>query len=342
MVPTTASPPSSPARARPRPSPVAPGRPRPRLRAWPLALATAWAGLVASSHAQPAGPEPSLGVADTGVFSDLDARVQIELSLAADTAPGAIEAVIDPGRALLVLYVAGWPVKVYPLGGAARLVAGEHTLALRPGDRHELAPVLAGARVGVLPPGASPRPGDRDRDGIPDPLDILIGAKKTALNRAAYGAGYIVIDYPMGDVPRDVGVCTDVLIRALRNAGIDLQQAVHRDIRRSPRSYPMVDRPNTNIDHRRVRTLLPYFRRHWDPHGTDLADPADPVRPGDVLFLDTIPGRSGPDHVGIVSDRVGPSGHPLIVNNWTNGTFTTEMDLFGWVPVTHRFRVRPP
>jgi uncharacterized protein YijF (DUF1287 family) len=46
--------------------------------------------------------------------------------------------------------------------------------------------------------------------------------------------------------------------------------------------------------------------------------------------------------VGIVSDRTGPSGHPLIVNNWTDGTFTTEMDLFGWVPVTHRFRIRPP
>ncbi|HWN68309.1 MAG TPA: DUF1287 domain-containing protein, partial [Haliangium sp.] len=169
-----------------------------------------------------------------------------------------------------------------------------------------------------------------------------IGAKKTALNRDAYGAGYMVIEYPMGDVPRNVGVCTDVVIRALRNAGLDLQQAVHRDIRKAPGSYPMVDQPNTHIDHRRVRTLLPYFRRHWEQHSAALDDPADPVRPGDVIFLDTMPGRSGPDHVGIASDRPGPSGHPLIVNNWTNGTFTTEMDLFGWVPVTHRFRIRPP
>ena len=242
----------------------------------------------------------------------------------------------------MVLYVDDWPTKVYPLGGAARVRVGEHEIGLRPGDQRELAPLLPRARIRVLPPGASPRPGDRDHDGIPDPLDILIGAKKTALNRDAYGAGYMVIDFPMGDVPRNVGVCTDVVIRALRNAGLDLQQAVHRDIRKAPGSYPMVDRPNTHIDHRRVRTLLPYFRRHWEQHSAVLNDPADPVRPGDVIFLDTMPGRSGPDHVGIVSDRAGPSGHPLIVNNWTNGTFTTEMDLFGWVPVTHRFRIRPP
>ncbi len=181
--------------------------------------------------------------------------------------------------------------------------------------------------------------GDRDRDGIPDPLDILLGARKTAINRDRYGAGYITIPYPMGDVPRDVGVCTDVIIRALRNAGLDLQEAVHRDIRKAHAAYPMVERPNTSIDHRRVRTLLPYFRRHWAQHSPALNDPADPPRPGDILFLDTMPGRSGPDHVGIVSDRTGPSGMPLVINNWTNGTFTTEMDLFGWVPVTHRFRV---
>jgi uncharacterized protein YijF (DUF1287 family) len=319
---------------------------RPRRRAWPYALAAAiWACLappqVAPARAAPAA-EPALGVADKGIFPDLDPRVQIDLNIEADVAPARVEAVLDRGHALLVLYLDGWPVKVYPLGGAARLVAGEHQLALRPGDRHELAAVLPQARIRVLAPGASPPPGDRDRDGIPDPLDILIGGKKTALNQDRYGAGYMTIDYPMGDVPRTVGVCTDVVIRALRNAGLDLQQAVHQDIRRAPRSYPMVERPNANIDHRRVRTLLPYFRRHWQPHSPALDDPADPPRPGDVLFLDTMPGRSGPDHIGLVSDRIGPSGQPMVINNWTDGTFTTEMDLLGWVPVTHRFRIRAP
>jgi uncharacterized protein YijF (DUF1287 family) len=358
MVTTTASTLGSPVNARAaaaRPGLLARVGRRTRGLAWPCALAAAaWASLTGAAPGQAqsaAAPEPALGVADTGIFSDLDAQVQIDLNIEAD-APGAIELiVIDDGRgargrrrdrALLVLYVDDWPTKVYPLDGAARVTVGEHELALRPGDQRELAPLLPRARIRVLPPGASPRPGDRDHDGIPDPLDILIGAKKTALNRDAYGAGYIVIDYPMGDVPRNVGVCTDVVIRALRNAGLDLQEVVHRDIRKAPASYPMVDSPNTHIDHRRVRTLLPYFRRHWEQHSAALADPADPVRPGDVIFLDTMPGRSGPDHVGIVSDRAGPSGYPLIVNNWTNGTFTTEMDLFGWVPVTHRFRIRPP
>jgi hypothetical protein len=301
--------------------------------------------------ASPPEPEPALGVPDRGIFPDLDPQVQVELGEGLNAIPGkraqpaaspAIEAVIDRGRSLLVLYARGWPIKVYPLSGPERLVAGGHALALRPGDRHELAPVLASALVRELAPGAAPAPGDRDRDGIPDPLDILLGARKTAINRDRYGAGYITIPYPMGDVPRDVGVCTDVIIRALRNAGLDLQEAVHRDIRRAPAAYLMVERPNTSIDHRRVRTLLPYFRRHWDQRSAALNDPADPPRPGDVLFLDTMPGRSGPDHVGIVSDRVGPSGMPLVINNWTDGTFTTEMDLFGWVPITHRFRVRAP
>jgi uncharacterized protein YijF (DUF1287 family) len=56
--------------------------------------------------------------------------------------------------------------------------------------------------------------------------------------------------------------------------------------------------------------------------------------------MDTFPSRSGPDHIGIVSDRRGPSGHPLIINNWTDGHVTSEMDLLGFVPVTHRFRIK--
>jgi uncharacterized protein YijF (DUF1287 family) len=180
---------------------------------------------------------------------------------------------------------------------------------------------------------------DHDRDGIPDPLDVLVGARKTALNAAAYTEGYVRIDYPMGDIPREIGVCTDVVIRAVRNAGIDLQQALHEDLRRARAAYPMVKgKGNPHIDHRRVATLLPYFKRHWEPHTTALDDPADPLQPGDVVFMDTLP-RSGPDHIGIVSDTLGPSGLPLVINNWTVGTVTAEMDLLTFVPVLHRYRL---
>ncbi|WP_428268260.1 DUF1287 domain-containing protein [Haliangium sp.] len=244
----------------------------------------------------------------------------------------------DPTHGVLVLYADGWPVKVYPLTDAA---PGADGLALRPRDRAELAPLRARAHLRTLPPKAAPPPGDRDRDGIPDPLDVLIGAKKTALNRAQYGAGYQKLDYPMGDVPRDQGVCTDVIVRAVRNAGLDIQVEIQRDIRRAPAAYPMVSRPNRHIDHRRVRTLLPYFQRRWDRRSVTLNDPDDPLRPGDVLFFDTLPDRSGPDHVGIASDRVTADGLPLVINNWSDGSVTAEMDLLAWVPVTHRFRIPP-
>jgi uncharacterized protein YijF (DUF1287 family) len=58
-----------------------------------------------------------------------------------------------------------------------------------------------------------------------------------------------------------------------------------------------------------------------------------------VLFMDTFPSRSGPDHVGIVSDTIGPAGLPMVINNWTNGTVTAEMDLLTFVPVLYRFRL---
>jgi L,D-peptidoglycan transpeptidase YkuD (ErfK/YbiS/YcfS/YnhG family) len=94
-------------------------------------------------------------------------------------------------------------------------------------------------------------------------------------------------------------------------------------------------KPDRNIDHRRVRTLLPYFQQYW--RALPALASAAPLLPGDVLFMDTLHGPE-PEHMGIVSDRVGRSGLPLIVNNWNDGTRTSEMDLLSFVPVTHRFR----
>lgn len=281
----------------------------------------------------PAG-ETCLGVADRGIWSDLDDDLQ--LTLPGALTPDRVTATVDPARPLLVLSIDGWPTKPYPLAGTAELVVGEHRLALRPGDRAELAPLLTATNLTTA--AATP---DRDRDGIPDPLDVLLGARKTAINADAYVGGYESLRYPMGDVARDHGVCTDVVVRALRNAGVDLQAELHVDIARSPRSYPMVKgKGDPNIDHRRVKTLLPYLRRHLDQRSAALDDPADPVRPGDLVLFDTFPSRSGPDHIGVVSDRRGEHGHLLVINNWTDGSVTGEMDLLAWVPVTHRFRLR--
>ena len=292
------------------------------------------------SLATRAAPELALGVADRGIFSDLDARLQLALPAQLDASR--VHALYDGARKLLVLYDGDWPLKVYPLRDDATpaLEVGAFRLGLRAGDRAELEPLLDASQVQALAGHSQPPPGDSDGDGIPDPLDVLIGAHKTALNGDRYDGRYQHIRYPLGDVPRGIGVCTDVLVRALRNAGIDLQRAVHEDILRSPRSYPGVARPNTDIDHRRVTSLLPYFQRHFEQHAA-AASADDPYRPGDILFMDTFPRREGPDHVGIVSDQRSAEGAPLIINNWTTGTVTEAMDLLPYVPVTHRFRVPP-
>ncbi|HSS02514.1 MAG TPA: DUF1287 domain-containing protein [Kofleriaceae bacterium] len=291
-----------------------------------------------------ASPEAALGVADKGIWPDIDDKVQ--LALPAGLAADRVALRVDDKHRLLVLSIDGVARKVYPLLGSllgspeepARLTAGDRVLALRPGDREELAPLVAAARISSGPPAH-----DRDGDGIPDALDLLIGAKKTVVNADAYthdAEGYIAIAYPMGDVPRTMGVCTDVIIRAARNAGIDIQRELHDDIRRARAAYPMVKgMGDPSIDQRRVATLLPYFKRRWESHTARLDDPADPLRPGDIILMDTFPNRSGPDHIGIVSDRLDAEGLPLVINNWTVGTVTAEMDLLTFVPVMYRFRL---
>ncbi len=245
-------------------------------------------------------------VADTGIFGDVDARVQVRLPSWLAKGPEV---------------VVGTP------GGEARFV------------------VVDGVAVGFAP-GSMPTtfevpslaPWDRDGDAIPDPLDILIGAKKTVLNGAAYRSTYRVLPYPGGDIPRTEGVCTDVIVRALRNAGIDLQKEIHEDAKARRSAYPGIGNLDRSIDHRRVRNLLPYFKRYWTSLPADPKDTSAPWMPGDVVFLDTM-NDAQPEHMGVVSDRLGESGFPLLVNNWTDGHRTAEMDLLSFVPVRGRFRV---
>ena len=141
-------------------------------------------------------------------------------------------------------------------------------------------------------------------------------------------------------MPQAEGVCTDTVIRALRNAGLDLQKEVHEDIVKHPGAYGFAKGklPDANIDHRRVKNLLPWFFRHADQFF--LLGPGMPLAPGDVVFMDTFPSKAGPEHVGIVSDRLGNGGQPLILNNWTDGYREQEMDIIPLAPVTHAFRMK--
>jgi hypothetical protein len=195
---------------------------------------------------------------------------------------------------------------------------------------------VAGGRVDLPPAGGAVRrrARDADRDGIPDAIDLLIGAKKVALDGAPYVHTAPGLAYPGGDVPRTEGVCADVVVRALRNAGIDLQREIHEDAGRAPWAYPRIGRRrNPSIDHRRVKNQIRWFERHWRRVGGREA-----IAPGDVVFFDAMPGVADPDHVGIASDRRNAAGLPLVINSWAPGYRAEEMDLLPGVPVVAAFR----
>jgi len=148
-----------------------------------------------------------------------------------------------------------------------------------------------------------------------------------------YDPAYKQLSYPGGDVPADRGVCTDVVIRAYRALGIDLQKLVHEDMRRAFHSYPKrwgLSRPDKNIDHRRVPNLRRFFVRHGKVLRVSLN--ATDYKPGDIVTWDiTRPvsetrshdgGRQSrlrfgrKPHIGIVTDRRSPDGkRPMIVHN---------------------------
>jgi len=150
-----------------------------------------------------------------------------------------------------------------------------------------------------------------------------------------YDPAYTAIPYPNGDVPNERGVCTDVVIRALRAAGLDLQRLVHEDMKATYDAYPNEwgqRRPDRNIDHRRVPNLETFFTRS----GNALALTTSPgdFAPGDIVSW-RLP--SGRPHIGVVVDRVAASGRPLVVHNIGAGAEAEDV-LFAWTMTGH-FRV---
>lgn len=164
---------------------------------------------------------------------------------------------------------------------------------------------------------------------------LVAAARKQVGVTLAYDPAYTNLAFPNGDVERAKGVCTDVLIRAYRDAfGIDLQALVNADMKADFGAYPKnwgLRRPDRNIDHRRVPNLATY----WTRQRARLAVSSDPAdwRPGDIFTAMT--GGRFP-HTGIVSDRTTTAGRPLIIHNIGRGA--REEDALFDHPLTGHFR----
>jgi uncharacterized protein YijF (DUF1287 family) len=167
-----------------------------------------------------------------------------------------------------------------------------------------------------------------------DPQRLVLDARDQVGVTLGYDPVYRQLDYPGGDVPASTGVCTDVVIRALRVQGLDLQKSVHEDMRTHFSLYPKnwgLKRPDRNIDHRRVPNLMIWFQRQ----GMALAVSDEPAgyRAGDVVTWDL--GR-GLTHIGIVSDRQSAAGVPLVLHNIGRGT--QEEDILFAYRITGHYR----
>lgn len=145
---------------------------------------------------------------------------------------------------------------------------------------------------------------DFDNDGIDDYTDILEGARMEAQNRPIYRSEYYSGGYP----PDDEGVCTDVIWRALKNAGYSLKEMIDEDISNNVSLYPRVEgKPDPNIDFRRVPNLMVYFERNHISLTIDLSK-IEEWQPGDIVAFEK-------NHVGIISDKRNEKGIPYIIHN---------------------------
>jgi uncharacterized protein YijF (DUF1287 family) len=141
--------------------------------------------------------------------------------------------------------------------------------------------------------------------------------------------------YPMGDVPQSRGACTDVVVRSLREIGVDLQELVHDDLVHDMKAYGVTFADN-DIDHRRVSTMYTFFARNAMSLTTETRKKAS-WRPGDIVFVAwTWTKGAPPEHVGVISDKIGPRGLPLVIEN--GGPKPVEADSLGKGRVVGHFR----
>lgn len=160
---------------------------------------------------------------------------------------------------------------------------------------------------------------------------LVLDARSQIGKTLSYDPAYTKLSYPMGDVPIIKGVCTDVVIRALRHQGIDLQTKIHEDMKQNFKQYPQkwgLKAPDKNIDHRRVPNIATYFTRQGYAVRGDY-------QAGDIVTWDL---GKGLVHIGIVSDKHTIFNKtPLIIHNIGRGT--QEEDILYRFKITGHYRI---
>jgi uncharacterized protein YijF (DUF1287 family) len=166
-------------------------------------------------------------------------------------------------------------------------------------------------------------------EGLPVVRQVVEAAVEQTHYTSRYDASYVQLDYPGGDVPLDRGACTDVIVRAFRKGGVDLQQSVHEDMARNFAAYPQtwgLPKPDSNIDHRRVPNLMTYFKRQGK--SLPVTGSGKDYLPGDVVTWDL--NGLGLTHVGIVTNQWSDdTQNYLLVHNIGAGA-QIENVLFAW------------
>jgi uncharacterized protein YijF (DUF1287 family) len=206
--------------------------------------------------------------------------------------------------------------------------------------------VSQGARTGGAQ-AATPPQGARQGDMRARPssgssfLDKLVeAAVERTSHEVRYDPTYFVISYPGGDVPAEVGVCTDEVIRSYRAVGVDLQKLVHEDMSSAFDAYPRkwgLKKPDANIDHRRVPNLMTFFERQGA--ALPITQEARDYKPGDVVTWDL---GGGMTHIGIVVNvpSEADENRLQIVHNIGAGPRMEDV-LFAW-KITGRYRYTGP
>lgn len=165
--------------------------------------------------------------------------------------------------------------------------------------------------------------------------NLVVAAKDQVGKTTRYNPCYQKMFYPLGDVPFEEGVCTDVIIRAFRALGMDLQKEVHEDMKKNWGSYPKkwgLKGTDTNIDHRRVPNLMTYFARK------KMTVSDGRFEPGDIVVWDL---GGGILHIGLLSNQLvrdsNDKKHPLVFHNIARGV--QEEDILKSFKIVGHYRL---